>query len=228
MDELTASKYLKASREETKKCKKTTSTPRPPVNRIPVLKKMSNEIGKYTIPNELLPDPEWSHNLTQWFGYVRFNVNQLKKQNKNEINNDIKLEKQTKNNENENSTSECVNEVNNTEGSTKKKTPFAEIIQLIEKGELPTVDIITNINDASGILFYFKKRHTDFSHSDLCWIFSALTTIDRLMLPEMCECIQIISSIVKKQICEGSGENNKLYPYLSVINDLRVKYFNQF
>ena len=195
-------KYLKASREETKNCQKDTATPKAPVSYMPILKKLNNEINQYSIPKELLPDPEWSHNLVQWFGYVRHNVSQIKKQNDLEANSDG--EKQ------------------------KKKTIFAEIACSIEKSELPTTKVITNINDASGILYYFKKRHSDFSHSDLCWIFSALTRIDRLMNPDMCECIQIISSIVRKQICEGGDKNARLYPYLSVINDLIVKYFHQY
>lgn len=196
-----AEQYIKASKKETQNCRKDSTNPRKPVSYAPILKKINNDFHKFSIPKELLPDPEWSHNLNQWFGYVRRDVNQMKK--KKDIGSD---------------------EANET---PSKKTPFSEVTQLIDDGKLPTTDVITNINDASGILFYFKKRHSDFSYSDLCWIFSALTSIDRLMLPEMCECIQIISSIIKKQICEGGDKNSKLYPYLSVINELIVKYFHQ-
>lgn len=195
--------FIKNLREETQKCQKKTANPKIPVSNVPILKKMNNEIDKYSIPKELLPEAEWSHNLVQWFGHVRFGVGQIKKQNDTEAKN------------------------SDTDETPNKKIVFSDITKLIEKGELPTADIITNINDASGILFYFKKRHSDFSHSDLCWIFSALTRLDLLMLPDMCECIQIISSIIRKQICEG-GDKNPLYPYLTVVNDLIVKYFHQY
>lgn len=228
MDEKEVKNFFKALREQTKKCPKTTSNPKPPVNHIPMFKEVSVDLEKYKIPNQLLPDPEWSHNLVQWFSYVRHDVNQLRKQKINEETIDNNQDKQVKNEEVESSSLESNNTEKGTEEKGKKKIRFAEIVQLIENGDPPTVDVITDLNDASGILYYFKKRNTDFTHSDLCWIFSALTRVNRLMNPEMCGCVQVISSIVKKQICEGGDKNSQLYPYLSVINDLIVKFFNQF
>ena len=108
-----------------------------------------------------------------------------------------------------------------------EKFSFQELVVKIERNEFPTVDSIKSLKDSSSILFYFYKRQSEFTHSDLCWIFGALTVIDKLMGPDMCECIQSISQTVRKQI-RKSGRDDKLYPYLSVINDLIVNYFHQY
>ena len=198
LDRITADQYIRECRKQAKICNKSMPNQPPPISYPPVLAEYNNEFDKYVLPSNLHPDPEWSHNLTQWFAYVRHDVNQIKKeQSKNQPNN------------------------------SPEKNELSELITKIESTQLPNLDTVISDYHFFGILSYFQKRHTKFDYSDLCWIFSALIRINKLMQPEMCECIQTISALIRKQICEDGSENS-LFPYLSVIHELILKYFRQF
>ena len=112
----------------------------------------------------------------------------------------------------------------------RRSTNFESIQRFIESGEFPKLSQIGDEDQMIlQILSYFSEKGI-YMKNDLFWLFSYLTTIDRLCQPEIYQFLQKIVENINNQILNLSKTDsyNELLPYLNIISTLIQKFFHQF
>jgi hypothetical protein len=110
--------------------------------------------------------------------------------------------------------------------STSISFNLNSILRSIESQEYPKLNDLQSLNDSFDIISYFDRRNSEFSHSDLFWIFGALLFIERIFSPAMSTSVQNIRDLQLRQL-QTMAQSDRRVSYLIVIITLIERYFDQ-